>query len=65
MHVVDKTRITWWDVHEIEAKIKFRFVYTHMCYTNHLSHCYGRLLAVVNAQIYPAKWFDFQKSDME
>ena len=39
-------------------------MYTHMCYTDHLSHCYRRLL-VVNAQIYPAKSFDFQKSDME
>ena len=55
-----KTHITWWDVHEIEAKIKFRFMYTHMCYTDHLSHCYCQLL-VVNPHIYPAKSFNFSE----
>ena len=35
-------------------------MYTHMCYTDHLSHCYHQLL-VVNAHIYPAKSFNFSE----
>ena len=42
------------------AKIKVRFMCSHKYYTDHLSHCYSQFL-VVNAQIYPAKSFNFSE----
>ena len=58
--VDNPTLKAWWDVHETEAKINFHFMYTQMCYTDHLSHCYRQLL-VVNAQNFPAKSFNFSE----